>query len=249
MRIFASMKIAVAQIRPIKGDIDANITSHLKLAQLAAVHGAKAVFFPELSITGYEPTLAKDLAANVEDKRLDVFQDASNKNNITIAVGMPIRGTNGVLITMIIFQPNLPRQAYSKQHLHSDEVPFFINGDRQVFLNYDGQKIAPGICYETSLPVHWENAHQNGANLYVASVSKTAAGMEKLAKFFSEMAKKYSIHVLLSNSIGHEDDFMSAGRSAAWDNEGKMLAQLDDINEGILVYDTETNQTIQQTTA
>jgi predicted amidohydrolase len=240
------MKICVAQTKPIKGDIAGNIAAHKKLIGLAVANSADAIFFPELSITGYEPELAKELATDPGESRLDVFQEISNENNITIAVGMPTKGMNGILITMIIFQPHLPRQAYSKQHLHSDEIPFFINGNSQTFLSNGDVKIAPGICYETSLAPHWENAHKNEANIYVASVAKTAAGLDRSAKAFPELAKKYSMHVLLSNCIGPSDNFISAGKSAIWDNTGILLAQLDDIHEGILIYDTANGNIIKQ---
>jgi predicted amidohydrolase len=236
------MRIGIAQTRPVKGNIEANIASHTRLVELAIAQGADAVFFPELSIIGYEPTLAGELATDTADSRLDIFQQISDKNNITIAVGLPTRGTNGILITMVIFQPHQPRQAYSKQHLHSDELPFFINGNKQVFISNDSLTIAPGICYETSLPQHWENVHQRGANIYVASVAKTAAGIERSSKIFSEMAKKYSMTVLLSNSLGPADNFLSAGKSAVWDSQGNLVAQLDDASEGILVYDTATGK-------
>lgn len=232
------MKICVAQIRPAKGDIDANIALHKSLINLGG--DADAIFFPELSLTGYEPALAKELAIDISDKRLDAFRDMSDKKNITIAVGAPTKAKGGILITMFIFQPHQPTQAYSKQHLHSDEIPFFINGDKQVFIDNEQQKIAPGICYETSLPEHWENVHKNGANIYVASVAKTAAGIERSAKLFAERAKKYSMTVLLSNSLGPADNFMSCGQSAVWNDKGELLAQLDDSREGILIYDTKT---------
>ena len=236
------MRIAIAQTRPEKGNIDINIQSHIQLIELAIENGAGAIFFPELSITGYEPGLAAQLATDADDKRLDIFQQISDKNNITIGVGIPTTNGKGILITMIIFQPYIPRQAYSKQHLHSDELPFFINGDQQVFIDNDHQKIAPGICYETSLPAHWENAHTQGANIYVASVAKSAAGIERSTKIFADMAKKYGMTVFLSNSLGPSDNFISAGRSAIWSNEGKMLAQLDDSHEGIIIYDTASGQ-------
>lgn len=241
------MKICVAQTKPIKGDIAGNIAAHKKLIGLSIANGADAIFFPELSITGYEPELAKELATDPGDSRLDVFQEFSDANNITIAVGMPTKGINGILITMIIFQPQLPRQTYSKQHLHGDEIPFFINGSSQTFLSDGNDKIAPGICYETSLAPHWENAHKNKANIYVASVAKTAAGLERSGKAFPEMAKRYSMHVLLANCIGPSDNFVSAGRSAVWDNTGTLLAQLDDQQEGILIYDTANGNIISHT--
>lgn len=240
------MKICIAQTKPVKGDIAANIAAHKKLIGLAIADSADIIFFPELSITGYEPELAKELAIDPGDSRLDVFQEISDENNIAIAVGMPTKGINGILITMIIFQPHLPRQTYSKQHLHSDEIPFFINGNSQTFLSNGDVKIAPGICYETSLAPHWENAHKNEANIYVASVAKTAAGLERSGRAFPEMAKKYGMHVLLSNSIGPADNFISAGKSAIWDNTGTLLAQLDDQQEGILILDTVSGNIISQ---
>jgi predicted amidohydrolase len=239
------MKICVAQTKPVKGDIAANIAAHKKLIGLAIAHDAGSIFFPELSITGYEPELAKTLATDPGDSRFEELQEISNKHNITIAAGMPIHGTNGILITMIIFQPHKPPQTYSKQHLHSDEIPFFINGVSQTFLSDGNDKIAPGICYETSLAPHWEYANQHQANIYVASVAKTAAGLERSGKAFPGMAKKYGMHVLLSNSVGPSDNFISAGGSAVWDNTGALLAQLDDQKEGILVYDTATGEVTQ----
>lgn len=56
------MKICVAQTRPIKGEIDKNIEIHKKFIDLATSKGANMIFFPELSLTGYEPKLAKHLA-------------------------------------------------------------------------------------------------------------------------------------------------------------------------------------------
>jgi predicted amidohydrolase len=240
------MKICVAQAKAVKGDIISNIANHKKLIGLAIEAGADCIFFPELSITGYEPELANELATGADDNRLNIFEDISDKNNITIGIGMPLRSANGIQISMIIFQPNIPRQVYAKQHLHSDEIPFFTNGDKQVFINNDNQKIAPGICYETSLPVHWSAAAQAGANIYVASVAKTAAGVERSTKFFSAMAKQYSMTVLLCNSIGPADNFLSCGNSSVWNNKGEMLARLNDTDEGILIFDTDSGQAVQK---
>ncbi len=49
------MKISIALTKPIKGDIEANIETHKRFINLAVSNGANAIFFPELSITVYEP--------------------------------------------------------------------------------------------------------------------------------------------------------------------------------------------------
>lgn len=54
------------------------------------------------------------------------------------------------------------------------------------------------------------------------------------------MASKHSMTVLMANCIGHCDNFESVGKSAVWSNEGILVGELDDTNEGIIIYDTTT---------
>ena len=210
------MKIAVAQSKPIRGNIISNIENHQPLIRLAVAHGAGMIIFPELSITGYEPELAKELATDINDTRLDDFQKISDRGEITIGIGMPLKSETGTLISMIIFQPHLPRQVYAKQHLHQDEEPYFVNGQEQLYLVKENIKIAPAICYEISVPEHSAHAHASGAGIYIASAAKSAEGVEKATKTLSDIAKQYSMTVLLSNCIGHCDNFEGGGQTSAW---------------------------------
>src|ERR1700730_7808153 len=100
------MKICVAQTRPIKGDIQSNIIKHKKIIELAVADGAETVIFPELSLTGYEPVLAKKLATDPDDSRFDVFQKISDSSQITIGLGVPTKNNSGIHISMVLFQPN-----------------------------------------------------------------------------------------------------------------------------------------------
>ena len=241
------MKICVIQNRPIKGDIEKNIENHKKLIELAVSNDAEIVVFPELSITSYESNLAKDLATNLDDERFDDFQQISDAKNITIGIGVPTKSSSGILISMIIFQPEKPRRLYSKQQLHSDELPYFVGGETEVFLNIKNHKIAPAICYESLLHEHAEKAFQNGANVYLTSVAKSAGGVEKGYKHYSEIAAEYSMPVLMANCLGRCDDFESVGKSAVWNDKGELVGQLDDLKEGILIFDTETQEVAKKT--
>jgi predicted amidohydrolase len=241
------MKICVAQTRPVKGDIQSNITNHRILINLAVSEGADLIVFPELSLTGYEPELAKGLATDLNDGRLDIFQQISDANQITIGVGMPLKKNPGITISMIIFQPGKPRQVYSKQHLHADEYPYFVNGNQQIFLEENKNKIALSICYELSVPEHPENAYKNEANIYISSVAKSVSGVERALKSLSEIAKKYSMTVFMSNCIGHCDNFDCGGKTSVWNDKGELMGQLNDTNEGILIIDTDTKELIKKT--
>lgn len=236
------MKICLAQTKAIKGNIKSNIENHKKWIDLAILNKADLIIFPELSLTGYEPELARGLATDPDDPRLGEFQRISDKNKITIGAGLPIQSDSGIFISMVFFQPNLPRVIYSKQILHSDELPYFIQGNGQVILNIKNINVAPAICYESLQPQHAERAVQLGAELYLASVAKSQNGVEKAFKHFPEIAKKNTLPVLMCNSVGHCDNFESAGQTSVWDENGLLTGQLNNKDEGVLIFDTENHQ-------
>lgn len=240
------MRIGVAQTKPITGDIEANIREHKRLIALAVEQGADMLVFPELSITGYEPELAKELATTPDDPRFDDFQLISNGSRITIGIGVPVQGEAGVMIGMIIFQWNNPSLLYTKRYLHADELPYFVSGQEQVFLADGQDKIALAICYEVFVPEHAAYAHERGATIYLSSVAKTPHGVEKALPALADTARRYGMTVLMSNCIGYCDRAVCGGRTSVWNKEGKLLAQLNDTNEGILILDTGTGEVIEK---
>ena len=240
------MKIGVAQTKPIKGDITANIIQHKRLIALAVEQGADILVFPELSITGYEPELAKELATTPDDNRFDDFQLISNGSRITIGIGAPLQAENGVLIGLVIFQPDKPRIVYAKRFLHADEVPFFVPGNSPVFLSNGEVKVAFSICYELSVAEHAAHAHDQEATVYLSSVAKTAAGAAKAIETLRGIAGQYGMTVLMSSCIGPCDNFDAGGRSAVINNQGKLLTQLDDTHEGVLIFNTDTEEIIEK---
>jgi predicted amidohydrolase len=104
------MKICVAQTRPAKGDIEANLYSHEKFIETAVSVGTDLTVFPELSITGYEPGLAKELATTQDDIRFEMFQRSADADRITIGTGVPILADKGIRIGQVYFQPGKRRE-------------------------------------------------------------------------------------------------------------------------------------------
>ena len=65
----ASMRIAIAQIAPLLGNLEANLALHLDAGRRAARAGADLVLFPELSLTGYRlQDLVPDVARRLDDR-------------------------------------------------------------------------------------------------------------------------------------------------------------------------------------
>lgn len=237
------MKICVVQMQSFKGDIEQNIAKHLQFINTAVSHHADLIIFPELSITNYEPSLAQDLATTSEDGRFDTFQTISDEQNITIGIGVPLKTDAGLTISMILFRTNQARLTYAKKYIHADEKPFFISGTNFPTFQLQGTNIAPAICYEISIKKHAEAANQHGATIYVASVAKTAQGVTQAHKRLAQIAKQQGIPVLMSNNVGPADNFVGAGKTAVWDKYGNLRAQLDDISEGLIIFDTSNDET------
>lgn len=234
------MKICVAQTKPVTGNIEQNIIRHKEFIKLAVSLGADIIIFPELSLTSYEPALAKALAVDIQDHRLDDFQTISNAKKITIGAGIPVRTEKGIVIGMIVFQPHQERLVYAKKYIHPDEEEFFIPGQNFPTLNVASCPVALAICYEISIPEHAAEAFTHGAVIYIASVAKFKSGIDKATQRLSEIARTHGVFTLLSNCIGHADGSLCAGKTAAWNTQGALLAQLDESNEGILLMDTKT---------
>lgn len=238
------MKVSVAQVRPIKGDIQRNMETHLMWIDRAVSKGAGLIVFPELSITGYEPTLASSLATTAEDKRFDLFQQISDACGIIIGIGVPLNQSIGISISMLLFSPKQSRQVYSKIYLHPDEQPYFVSHEGIRTLELGGKRFAFSICYELSVPEHEDFVRQHGADFYVSSVAKSVNGVDTALIRLSEIAQRNSMPVLMANCIGHCDDFDCGGKSSIIDNSGKILEQLDANTEGILIYDYNTNEVV-----
>jgi predicted amidohydrolase len=236
------VKIALVQTRPVKGDIAANIADHKRMIGLALENSAELIVFPELSVTGYEPELAKELAVDHNDPMLEDFQNISDNNNCVIAVGMPVRQKDGITIGLFFFQPGQSRKLYSKKYLHADEEPFFVSGGNFPVITIREEKISPAICYELSIDEHAADAHGAGGDIYIASVAKTPAGMQKALERLAAIARDHSMTVLTTNCVGHCDNSVCGGRSSAWNNKGDLLGELGAEEEGILLVDTLTQK-------
>lgn len=235
------MKIALVQFRSKPGEVEVNTTRHQLWIRKARKAGADFVVFPELSITGYEPELAAELALRPDDQLWASWQAFCEEQQTAFALGMPIRRPSGVEIGLVLFQPNQGHRIYSKQYLHQDELPYFIAGQ-----DWDGywedQNLAFAICYELSIPDHAERAHQSKANLYLASVAKFESGIASAHERLSTIARRYQMTTLMVNALGEADGGWCVGQSAIWSNGGQLIAQLDAQEEAILLYDTSTGR-------
>ncbi len=220
-----TLTIAAAQTTSIAGDIQANIARHLRFMQTAADHGVQFLVFPELSLTGYERTLARALAIRPDDAVLHPLREFAQHSGMIAVVGIPVRADNGagVYIGALVLQTNGEIGAYTKQHLHPGEEAAFVPGRGGQAVNVAGHQAALAICAEITQPDHARMAAQAGAGIYAAGMLLTEAGHAPETGLLAGYAADHDMAVLMANHGGATGGWEAVGRSAIWAEGGRAV--------------------------
>lgn len=228
---------AAAQSQSVAGDLDANVQRHLRFMKIAAEQGVGFLLFPELSLTGYEPAMARDLAVTGLDSRLQPLKDMAQALKMVTVVGAPLlSGTGGdVRIAALTFGLGGEVSVYTKQHLHSGEESVFKVGVGGAPVDIDAEHVHLAVCADFSHADHAQKAATAGATMYAASVLISGPGYVKDSDLLRGYAKTHGMPVLMANHAGVTGGWQSAGRSALWDETGEPVAEIAGAGEGLLV--------------
>lgn len=228
-------KIAAAQIGSLKDDIPKNIESHLLAIDVAAKNGVSVIIFPELSLSGYEPEMAEDLAVSREDERLVVFSDIARKECMYIAVGAPLKKKNSKpTIGVLIFYPDGEISEYSKMNLHPGEDEFFAYGTEHKTLEIENNKAGLAICADITNPAHVEKYISEEVSIYVSGVLITENGYIDDTQVLMDYSKKFRMLVVMANHNSETGKWKPVGRSAIWSN-GQLLAKASETKNSLLI--------------
>jgi predicted amidohydrolase len=127
------LRIALAQIAPRLGDLEANLAHHHELLAAARERGAGLVVFPELGLTGYQlQDLAADVAMRPEDPRLATLADAARGMSAVVSF-VEESADHRLFIAAALLEDGEVRHVHRKVYLPTyglfDERRFFAPGD------------------------------------------------------------------------------------------------------------------------
>ncbi|WP_416423348.1 carbon-nitrogen hydrolase family protein [Pseudomonas sp. App30] len=229
--------IAAAQACAVAGDLAANIAHHLRFMDLAAAHGVQFLLFPELSLTGYEPTLAAELALAPDAPVLQPLRDRARQLAMTTVVGLPLRetGQTGVQVGALVLGADGQQAVYTKQHLHGGEEAYFIPGHGGAPLQLGGEQIALAVCADFGQASHPRLAREAGASLYAASVLIGESGYAVDGAILQGYAQTHGMAVLVANHGGVTGGWQAAGRSALWDASGSLVVEAQGAGDQLLL--------------
>ncbi len=248
------LKLAFVQNRPVLGDLEGNLRSHVLQVSRAREAGAKVVLFPELGLTGYQlKDMVPVVAVRRDDPRLEALREASRGLSV-IASGVEESEDHRFFISAFCWEEgeltHVHRKVYLPTYGMFDEQRYFAAGDR--FRTFRLQGIPAGLllcedAWHASAPYLLGQA---GAQIQIVlassparDVSRESLGSERSWELvLQHTARFHSCYTAFVNRVGFEDGVGYWGGSRLLDPEGKTVARLDILEEGLELAEVDTDR-------
>ncbi len=226
------MKIAIAQMNCIVGDIAGNAKKIITSATLAKEQGATLVVTPELSLCGYSPEdllLRPDFLLACEDALLAL---AKQLPDVAVIVGHPHQQGEQCFNAASVLEGGHVVATYHKQVLPNygvfDEERYFVSGSEALVFNHCGVKLGVLICADV-----WESkpallAKMAGAELLVA-MNGSPFHMKKQntrLEVLKQRAVENSLPIVYVNMVGGQDELVFDGASFVLNAQGELMCEL-----------------------
>ena len=249
-------RIALAQLAPHLGDVDANLELARAWLRRGAGEGAQLVAFPELAVTGYLlADLVPEVAMRADDPRLaDVSREAAG---VLLAIGFveetdEHRFCNSAALLRDGELIGVHRKVYLPTYGMFDEGRFTRPGDR-IRTHSVGEplgRIGLSVCedfWHASLPMLQA---LDGASLLVnlaagpARAPGSAAGLAAIAgwhKMQDTYALLGTVAVAFCNRVGNEEGLTFWGGSRLLGADGSTIAEGPLYQEALVVGSVDTD--------
>jgi NAD+ synthase (glutamine-hydrolysing) len=226
------MKIALAQINSMVGDIAGNTHKIIDFANQAQLAGASLIITPELALCGYPP---EDLLFREDfnmacEQALARLAEACNK--ITLLIGHPHLQNGALFNAASVIQNGKIVSTYHKHALPNysvfDEQRYFENGEDALVFTHQGTKFGVLICADGWEAAPALKAKQAGAQMLL-SLNASPYHMDKLEtryEVLKERVNETGLPLVYVNSVGGQDELVFDGASFVLDKNAKVIQQL-----------------------
>ncbi len=252
------LRIALGQINPTVGALDANRDLIFDSVQAANAAGAHLVVLPEMAMTGYPiedlafrpsfvdasrtavETLATDLAAAGLGEMVVVTGFLDRADPPLDVVGAP-KGSPQNAVAVLYGGHVVARQA--KHHLWNygvgDEIRNFVPGDTISVIQVRGVDVAIAICEDL-----WQDGPSAAADAAEAGLLVVPNGSpyernkdDVRLELCARRAREGACALAYVNLVGGQDELVFDGGSLVVDAEGALLARARQFRPELLVVD------------
>ena len=245
-----SMRLALAQLDAVVGDLAGNRALIVDAIREARAAGADLVVFPELAVTGYPPEDLLLRPGFVKAARASLDEITAATEGITALVGCPLFDRDLANACAVLANGEL-RGVYRKHFLPNygvfDEHRYFAAGRELVLLRCGDVLVGPTICEDIWQPgPPATDLSLAGAQLIVnLSASPFHVGKaEDREEMLVTRARDNASYLAFCNLVGGQDELVFDGHSVVLDDEGEVIARAPGFEEALLIVDLDPTEVL-----
>ena len=249
------MRLAIAQMNVVLGDLPGNASRIAAEAQKAAAAGARLLLTPELSLCGYPPEdllLRPDFYRQSEEALAQLARETAALD-VAIVVGHPLQHNGDHFNAASVLIRGERICTYCKQHLPQyevfDEYRYFTPGHETVVFDHDGVRFGLAICEDVWYPQPAAQARAAGADVLLV-LNASPYHLDKAVDrqtVLRERVSETGLAIVYCNLVGGQDELVFDGASCivSEDAAGKIgtALQLPQFTEAFAVADYVPNET------
>ena len=256
------IRLALAQLNPVVGDLIGNAAKCLEAVKTASAQGADIVVLPEMVITGYpvedlalrpsfqnaSEQVTKDFAKNLKSAGLGevlVFVGYLRRTSDTEAKTLGVPRGGPMNCAAVIYDGEI-QTSYAKHHLPNygvfDEYRYFVPGNDSVLIRAFGIDITVAICedlWQDGGPV--SRVKENGAGLLVVLNGSPYERNKDDARLdlVKRRAQEADATLAYVNMVGGQDELVFEGDSIIVSKFGEVIQRGLQFETDMLIADLE----------
>ncbi|WP_041083733.1 NAD+ synthase [Thermotoga profunda] len=244
-----TLRIALAQINTIVGDIEGNTKKIIEKIELAKQMGVDIVAFPELSLTGYPPEDLLFKPHFVAKNKEAVNELAKYVTKSLIAVVGFVDEDSDIYNAAAVINDGKIVAIYHKNYLPNygvfDEFRYFQRGDKALVVVSNDVRVGITICEDIWYPggpARLETLIGDAQVLINISSSPYHSGkLTWRERMLSVRANDNLAVVAYVNLVGGQDELVFDGASLIVNEQGEVIARAKQFEEDFLVADLDLN--------
>ena len=242
-----TLRVALAQLNLLVGDVAGNVPKMIAAAQRARdALQADLVVFPELALTSYPPEdllLRTELSVRVE---LGLGEMLKQLSGIDVIVGHPKRQYGRLFNCASLLRGGRVAATYYKHCLPNysvfDEKRYFAEGDGACVIDVKGVPLGITVCEDVWEGWPIDEAAKAGARA-VININASPFHLNKYTERFdvvARAARRNQVPIVYLNLVGGQDELVFDGDSFVVDATGTMTQRGRAFEEQLMLVELAT---------
>ena len=245
------MKIFLAQLNNIVGDIEGNLNKAIDVLEEAKKLDSDLVVFSELYLSGYPPEdlVLKTSFVSACNSALDLIIKCSEEKQLGLIIGLPIYEKNRLYNAAAIIDKGRLIGFSKKVNLPNysvfDEKRVFSKNDAPKIFDFRGVKLGVPICEDIWMDNVCRELKDQGCNLIISPngspFDKYKINQRKI--IIEDRVTDVQIPFIYVNQVGGQDELVFDGSSLVMNGNKEIVFEAPswDENKSVVEFDIDQN--------